>query len=365
MSESQNDSQQIEDTETVIESGQPIKREKRSNWPAWLAVLLAGAALVLVATVLFQDWRRDNSASQDSGIEQRIKQTEDALAALQLRFSQMTYPDYGSDIGALRKDMDERIQALDTLPSRMSTIENSVASMAGLSSGSKELFLLAEAEYYLLIANAQLQLANNPQVASLALNMADERVAQVSDPALTTVRRAIADELAALQVMGKPDLEGATLTLASLARVIESLPLAVRTIENEPAGTAEERGGVDRAWDSVKSAMSGLVKITPPDQAKLALISPHAEAFLRNNIALQLQTARLALLRSEQAIFEHTLDDTSALLGAYFDSGNEQVSSTQLTITEVRESVFVVSVPDISESLRLLRQFRALRENSE
>ena len=200
----------------------------------------------------------------------------------------------------------------------------------------------------------------------IGLGMADERVTQLSDPALTAVRRAISDELAALEVMEKPDLEGATLTLASLARVVESLPLASRTAQDDTVVEDDaDQSGVDRAWGSVKDAMSGLVRVTPPDQAKLALVSPDAEYFLRNNIALQLQSARLALLRGEQAIFEQALDDTSALLNTYFDTGSAQVESAQLPINEIRENVFTAAVPDISESLRLLRQYRTLRESLE
>ena len=117
--------------------------------------------------------------------------------------------------------------------------------------------------------------------------MADERVTQLADPALTDVRRTLSDELAALEVMEMPDLEGATLTLASLSRVVDSLPLASQRQDAEPDAevSAEEQGSMDRAWTSVKDAMSGLVKVTPPEQAKLAILSPDAEYFLRNNIA--------------------------------------------------------------------------------
>jgi uroporphyrin-3 C-methyltransferase len=94
-------------------------------------------------------------------------------------------------------------------------------------------------------------------------------------------------------------------------------------------------------------------------------VSPDAEYFLRNNIALQLQAARLALLRGEQAIFEQTLDDTSALLNTYFDSQSEQVAGALLTIAEIRRSVFTTAMPDVSGSLRLIRQFRTLREATE
>ena len=342
----------------------PTKR----NTVAWLAVILAATALAAVSYTIYQDWRATDDAMVNdalTSLETRIEQSRNSLAALQAEVDQIPRVDYSGDIDAIRRDIDERIRLLSSLPARMSTIESSVASLAGISAGARETFLLAEAEYYMQIANAQLQLANNPRLASLALSMADERVIQLSNPALTEVRRALADELATLAVMEKPDIEGAILTLASLARVVESLPLASATESDDETQEELDAGAVDRAWASVKDAMSGLVKVTPPEQAKLALLSPDAAYFLHNNIALQLQSARLALLRGEQAIFEQTLDDTSSLLSDYFDGDSAQVVSAQQTIAEIRNNVFTTAVPDISESLQLLRQFRTLGETSE
>ena len=271
-----------------------------------------------------------------------------------------------ADLDAVRQELDERIRLLSSLPARIATLESSVASLAGVSEGARDAWILAESEYYMQIANAQLQLANNPHLAALALRMADERIVQLSNPALTEVRRAISDELAALEIMEKPDIEGATLTLSSLARVVEALPLAGAVDDTEESGEIDpELSGAGRAWASVKNAMSGLVKVTPPERARVVALSPDGEFFLRNNIALQLQAARLALLRGEQAIFESTLDDTSALLQEYFDTGSTQVAGALDTIAEVRSHVITTDAPDISESLRLLRQFRSLNENAQ
>ena len=358
----------MSDTEddSTVENAAPSQR----NSIAWLAVMLSITATAAVGYTLFQDWRATDDIQVNNALarlESDLSQSRSTLAALQVEVGQLPRKDYGSDIDALQRNIDERLRLLDSLPARMSAIENSVAALAGISAGARETFLLAEAEYYLQIANAQLQLANHPQLASLALSMADERVIQLSNPALIDVRRALADELAALDVLVKPDIEGATLTLASLARVVKSLPLASATTSKKAAleELDAEASGVDRAWASMKDAMSGLIKVTPPDQDKLALLSPDAAYFLRNNIALQLQTARLALLRGEQAIFEQTLDDTSALLGEYFDGNSAQVISAQQTIAEIRDKVFTISMPDISKSLRLLRQFRTLSETTE
>ena len=350
-------------------------RQRSGNPVAWLAFLAAIVALAASGYVAWNDWRTPD----DTGIDDELARVERRVGALvQERYDEVDSRLQGlanlaernsgidAELAALRQDFDERIRLLSSLPARISTLESSVASLAGVSEGARDAWVIAESEYYMQIANAQLQLANNPHLAALALRLADERIVQLANPALTDVRRAISDELAALEIMERPDIEGATLTLASLARVVESLPLASEREADEPAAEIDpELSGPGRAWASVKNAMSGLVKVTPPERAKLVQLSPDAEVFLRNNIALQLQSARLALLRGEQAIFEQTLDDTSALLNDYFDTESAAVQGALATIGEIRQYVFTTDVPDISESLRLLRQFRTLNENAQ
>ncbi len=351
--------------------GKKPRQRSGSGSVAWLAFLLAVVALAAAGYTAWQGWRTAGDTAADDRVarlESGLSSSESSMADLLERVNALGQRDPGIDteLDALRTEFDRRIRMLDSLPARMSTLESSVASLAGISEGARDAWILAEAEYYMQIANAQLQLANNPQLAALALRMADERIVQLSDPGLTGVRRALADELAALDVMEKPDIEGATLTLASLARVVEALPLAGGDdTADEGAGIDPELSGPGRAWASVKSAVSGLVKVTPPDRARLVQLSPDAEYFLRSNIALQLQAARLALLRGEQAVFEQTLDDTSALLSAYFDTDSTQVAGALETLTEIRKHVFTMETPDISGSLRLLRQFRTLGENAQ
>lgn len=340
---------------------------------SWLALLVAVAAFAAVAYTLFLDWRTsgDDNAANDTlvTVQRQLSDNDEQIGRLDALIAEIVGRDSVStaDIDALRRELEQRVELLDSLPARMSTLESSVASLAGISEGARDTWLLAEAEYYMQIANAQLQLANNPHLASLALAMADERVVQLANPALTDVRRAIADEQAALGVMEKPDIAGTTMTLASLARVVESLPVrqTPSAVEDSAPVPDEEQGGVDRAWASVKGAMSGLVKVTPPDAARLALLTPDAEYFLRSNIALQLQAARLALLRGEQVLFEQALDDTSALLTRYFDTESTQVAGALQTLEEIRGSILATTTPDISGSLDLLRQYQALRENAQ
>jgi uncharacterized protein HemX len=342
---------------------------KRSSGVAWLALIVA----VLTATMagyyyVVQGLQARQGSDQNmtavAELRNRVDSANESLSGLDSEVDQLADADAqaAAEIDALRADLEQRIQMLDSLPARMSNLEDSVAAIQGISTGARNTLLLAEAEYYMQLANAQLQLAGNPELAAMALGMADDRIVQLADPALVEVRRALADELAALEVMEKPDIEGATLTLSSLAGVVATLPLrqvGVDEIE-QAAAEGEDASGVDRAWESVKRAASGLVRVTPPDETAAPLLTPDAKYFLRTNLTLQLQVARLALLRGERAVFEQSLADADDWLRDYFDTDSAQVRGARATIEEIRGGMVVVSPPDISGSLQLLRQFNSI-----
>lgn len=336
---------------------------------AWLAFLLA---LVSLAGVGYLAWKGRTSGaaaaeSQESlaALSGNVDEALGSLQDLQARLAELAASDseYADEIASLEEQLDELLRRYETIPARLASVEGAISSLQGISTGARDTWLLAEAEYYMQIANAQLQLAGNPEHARLALGFADQRIRQLADPALIDVRRAVAQELRALDAMEKPDIEGMTMTLASLADEVESLPLRqdVTKADKEAIESDAEKGGVARALASLKRAFSGIVSVRRTDEEVTPLMSPDAAYFLRANLTLQLQTARLALLRGEQAIFDRSLGDASSWLREYYAPDSQAVQSALDTIAGLSEGEFSVSPPDISESLRLLRQFKTRR----
>ena len=381
MSEKDESEESEESEESVapdeVEDSPAPATSRTGSGVAWFALLLSVVALVAVAYTIYEDWRTQQDLELSSGnieasitkLGGRIDDAREALTAVEAQLQVLSQVDSGlSDkIDVLERDINDRMRLLDSLPKRISSFEAALATLQGVSTGARDTWLLGEAEYYMQLANAQLQLAGDPEMATRALSMADERIAQLANPALTHVRVAIADELAALGGMRIPDVEGITLKLASLARVVESLPLRpIERIEDDVAEeTDEEIGRLDRAWNSIKEATSGLVKHRTTDLEIMPLIAPEAESFLRTNLTLQLQTARLSLLRGEQSVFEASLADAAAWLELYFDTDSAQVSTAQETVAEISGGMFAVAAPDISGSLQLLRQFNAVSESAQ
>lgn len=111
--------------------------------------------------------------------------------------------------------------------------------------------------------------------------------------------------------------------------------------------------------------MGGVVKHSKPGDTAIPLMTPDAQVFLRTNLQLQLQTARLALLRGEPAAFTQSLDDATRWLRQYFDPASTPVRSALETILEIRDAAAPSAKVDISGSLRLLRRYRTLTETAQ
>ncbi|MBT8084030.1 MAG: hypothetical protein HKN35_03275 [Woeseia sp.] len=351
-----------------------VKEKGASRAPIVLAVLAFLIALASAAGVgyLWSQQAADQTGRLGNELESlssklgatttTLQRNEQALAELQSANSQAS-----GALDNMTRTLDQRLGTLEAIPGRLSNLESSLSALQGISSGLRDTWLLAEAEYYLQIANAQLQLAANAELAGIALELADERLASLGNPALTDVRRQIANELRELEAMGDVDLEGAVLTLGSLANAIETLPLK-NDIKVEAADDTlpdAEQTGMARAMASLKNAMSDVISVRRSDTAVKPLLPPDAAYFLRNNLTLQLQTARLAMLRGEQTVFEESLADAAAWIGEYYDPESQAVASALQTINELRGLQLTVSKPDISGSLTALRQFVSLRDERE
>lgn len=345
-------------------------------------LLALGVALLSAAGVAYLLLGDDTPAADPAQAEQlaslsaSLSAARDQVADLERQLAALARQQGGAaevDVRAIERDvernlerrLEERLRGsldpLATVPARVASMEQALTALRGISTGARDAWLLAEAEYYMQIANAQLQLAANPLLASLALKLADERLLELGDPGLTDVRRTLAAEIRALDLLEQPDTEGAALTLASLSSVVNSLPINQEiVVEGAASGSpAGDLSGTERALASLKQAMSGVVRVRRTDEEARPLMAPDAAYFLRANLSLQLQAARLALLRGEQALFRQSLDDAAAWLREYYDTESAPVRSALGTIAEVRESSVTRALPDISESLRLIREYAA------
>ncbi len=333
----------------------------------------------------FEGASNDNATGQVPAIlESPDMQVPSPLAALQTEAT-------GAALAAQNEQTLAALAAIDTLQSRLGSIESSQAEQVndisrieqGIADAVAEAqqsivqtieaantdnraarreWLLAETEYLLQTANTALQMANDPEAALAALQGADERLQSLADPNLTATREVLSDEIAALVALPRPDIQGIALTLGSLAARVELLPLLAGAEERyDEAGTGEapEQPGWRRAVGAFKNALGGMVSVQKDNADIAPLLAPQQRFFLYRNLELQLESARLAALRADNANYSESLNAATRWLNNRFDVSQPAVGSALATLDELAQADVAPERPDIAGSLSALREVMA------
>lgn len=351
-----------ESTATETPTTKPVPAKRGSGFLSLLAILLSLAALAASAYVW---WLLQQTGSAtvnaQAATADTIAATQQKIATLGGRLDENLARVSGIDAsrGRFESSIDDMRSSVETLTARVYGAEQSIDSVKGISASARNNWVRAEAEYYLQAANSRLQLARDPAAALAALEAADDRLKSLGSPTLYSVRQELAGEIAALRAVPRPDMEGIAHSLNGLAGRVEQLPLKNASPDSyqatEKAGEEETPSAMDRASATISRVFTSMVSIKRTDEAANPLLSGDEEFFLKRNLELQLQTARLALLRGEPANYTESLRTARNWLQTHFKTEAASVQSALRSLTELEKENIAPGLPDISGSLRLLR----------
>jgi uroporphyrin-3 C-methyltransferase len=236
--------------------------------------------------------------------------------------------------------------------------------------------LLAEVEQSVSIAAQQLQLAGNIEVALIALNGADARLARAAQPQFLPLRKLIARDIANLTAMPVADVSGMAVRIESIVAQVDSFPMA---FEQRPAGAgaanaraAKKPGGkadvpVKTSWwqnllDDLWAETRPLIRIERVDHNDSGLLPPTQVFFLRENVKLRLLNARLALLARDGRSFREDTRQAAEWLDRYFDTQSRPVQSALATVRGFSTLDIVQQAPSLNETLAAVRNFKLGRK---
>ncbi|WFE70249.1 uroporphyrinogen-III C-methyltransferase [Halomonas sp. M1] len=328
----------------------------KSGMLAIVLVIILAVALVLVA---WQGWQRLDSQQQridaltqqteDSASQQAVSDLESRIESGEAERSQAlesTLSDLRSELDTYRSDVDETLdQVLAQLSQEQETDERD--------------WLHAEAAYLLRLANQRLQLEGDVDGAAALLNTADARLVDADNPALTSVRREIANELAALDAVPRVDRTGIYLALNAQQERIAGLRLSQEVEERAVTSSIEQppTGTFQRQLARFGEELKDLVVIRHHDEALETLITPEQETYLRQSLRLVLEQSQLALLKEEQELYEASLDKALGLLNSYYDTDRDETQSVINRLQELKQTEVKPELPDISASQQALANF--------
>ena len=345
----------------------PDRRPERAGVGGLLnsaALILGGAALAAAVAL----WQRAESIGQEAA--RRLQAGDARVTQLegQLKLTQDQSRDLQARSGVLESKLTEALGqqaqlermyrdiAQDTLDAVLADVENSVA-----------------------IASQQLVVSGNVQGALAALADADGRLARIRQPQAIGMRRLLQRDIDRLKALPSVDLVGLALRLDAVTSAIEQLPLLagltpVMDGGAAPRTSAAKSGGFSleglassgrRGLDALLAEVSQLFRVNRVDSPDALLLAPEQQYFVRENLRLQLMSARLALLSRLEPVFRSDLERALTWLGSYYDRSQRPVANAVATLRQLQTARISVELPSLGDTLAAVRTARNAREGTQ
>ena len=283
------------------------------------------------------------------------------------------------EIQEAAKELQVKVGVLENRQTEAQSQQAALEQMYQDISKNRDEWALSEIEQVLSTASQQLQLAGNVQGALIALQNADRSLSRSDKPQFITIRRAIARDIEKLKALPSVDQPGIALRLDNVISQIDNLPLLsdekpaepIAPSRVNPPGAAAAAAPADRTlgrrmletwrnwshemWDDIRQ----LIRVRTVDNPDALMLSPSESYFVRENLKLRLLNARLALLSRNEGTFRDDLNTAQQQLVKYFDTKARSTQAAQALLRQVQANNVTIDVPDLSESLNAVRNYKS------
>jgi len=257
-----------------------------------------------------------------------------------------------------RSQMSKQSQSMQELNTRLNNLNRRIQEVTKVD---RDSWIVAEVEYLLRLANQRLSLEQEPDSARAILEAADEILASLQLAEFYDVRSALAKEITALRTLGKRDIAGIFLQISAIAGEAEKLTLLEPNMEITAAAEPSSAKTISERVNEAFSRFVSMIEIRRRDEPVAPLLSPKEYFYIKQNLRLMFEQAQLALLKREPALYTQSLEQAKSWLKDYFQLNNAALALID-QVNAVQDFEVAPEIPDISESLRLLK--RALELSS-
>jgi uroporphyrin-III C-methyltransferase len=294
---------------------------------------------------------------------QTNQKLSDQLSALQQQAS--------SDKQQLTQQLSGAETALQTAQAQQNAsakeLETLREKMAVISGNDVRSWLLAQADYLVKLAGRKLWSDQDVTTAAALLKSADASLADMNDPSVMNVRRALTQDISNLSSVTQVDYDGVILKLNQLSNNVDNLRLADNDSDDAPMDSdGGELSGSVREWrqNLVKSwhnFMDDFITIRRRDNTAQPLLAPNQDVYLRENIRSRLLIAAQAVPRHQDEIYKQSIDTVSAWVRAWYDTNDAATKAFLAQLDELSQQNINMDLPDTLESQPLLEQLMQTR----
>lgn len=289
--------------------------------------------------------------------ESSIDAAELARREERLRNAENTLDELRGQSGEDQASINAVQGSVRSLEQRLSVTESGLVSVAANNQNSSLELDIAEVDYLLRVASERLQLFSDPAAANLALQSADLMIEAMNDPMYLSVRQRIADSRQALASVPGVDRVQLSAQLSDMQSQIPGLPFRGEAGEPDVPVLADDAGW----WESFKHTLSSLVTVRRRVPEEDEMLSLEDKDYLRQGLWLQLESARLALMRNDAGTYASSLNRVEATVEQFFQADSQEAQNMLADVASLNQAEIAPEMPDISAAWTQLRQLRDSR----
>jgi len=325
------------------------------------APVLGAIAIVLVIALgagLYYHGHQQSLAQ--AAADQSLSEQLDALQKTQQQDKQQ--------IAALLAQQSKSQQEADrqqaSLSRQLNELQDKVASISG---SDAKTWLLAQADYLVKLAGRKLWSDQDVTTAAALLKSADASLADMNDPSLIDVRRALNEDVGSLSAVTQVDFDGIILKLNQLSNQVDNLRLADNDTDDSPmdndssslsGSLAEWRQNLTKSWHNF---MDDFITIRRRDSSAEPLLAPNQDVYLRENIRSRLLIAAQAVPRHQDEVYKQSLESVSTWVRAYFDTTDPSTKAFLEDLDNLSQQSVSMDVPDELKSQPMLEKLMQTR----
>lgn len=359
MTEQKNSSAMVEETtpagETTTAEQKPPRKPK--NTGTALGVLAIAIALAIGVGLYING---KHQAQQQAAANQTLA---NQLADLQQQAA--------SDKQTLVQQLATQSSALDTAHQQQTAMSQQLDELkqkvATISGNDAHTWLLAQADYLVKLAGRKLWSDQDVTTAAALLKSADQSLADMNDPSLFDVRRALTQDISSLSAVSQVDYDGIILKLNQLSNGVDNLRLADNDSDGSPmdqdsgelsSSLREWRQNLVKSWHNF---MDDFITIRRRDTTAEPLLAPNQDVYLRENIRSRLLIAAQAVPRHQDQIYKQSIDTVSTWVRAWFDTNDPATKAFLSQLDDLSQQSVSMDVPDALQSQPMLDKLMQTR----
>jgi len=327
MADPANSAPNLSDTEAT----RPSPRSTGGRVIAWFCLLLVAAVAALGIWAWQQNRLEDASLRQTIGqLQQQLNTSAQQRQQLEVALEQLQQQT--ATVGE-QQQLTER--HLEQLHAQYEVLVTQMQTLDGRRSAD---WLVAEADYLVRMAGRKIWLDRDLRTAMMLLGNADERLAQLADPAVLAARTAIAEDLQMLSQLNPVSRTSVALSLRGLYTQIDSLPLQELSdaqTSNKPQQTdkvTDWRHNLGVIWQGI---LDTFIRVSWRDAPVKPLLSAQSKWMVREQLKLSLVSAQHAALQAQSVLYEQSLATAKELLNAHFSATDHAVQAIQAGLEQL------------------------------